>query len=430
MVEVAVVVVEVAAVEEEEDDIYIIYMTTHKAKSWKGGQILTYGFEFITYAVNVMTSVTATTGKYTYDNFFSILYHVMFMLAYVVCFYFLQFKNTEIPSMVMFAVLHCVFLFMILVVKIKLPWIEKGNIASYGSFSMYIISLGWIFLLIALAFVLKVYYDLYYMFIPNGVDIDFGTAEPLRAQFVKYFAYTTVFMWSFYALEYIKTNDVLLLNLVFIVLAFVFLVAAIYLFIQRWMLWGVLSTVVSFLSMTMVKTISDAHIDYELFFTRNQMANNVVLFLGILFNLMAIYVYYLSSKLVEYTKSIAIPDILQMNPAYREGFVMNKVIHGMDCSFDSQDEALYKLLKDSDPDTMNIVYRKYCRPIPESTPTPPLPNIQEKLLDMWDKRGGLNDGSRPGTFMDLVNSTSKFVPSFDGLTPTPTPGGSIPTKST
>jgi hypothetical protein len=395
-------------------------------KTWKGGQVLTYGIDFIVYVVNVMSGVTKHTGKYTYDNFFTIMYHVMFLLAYAVCFYFLQFKTTEIPAVVMITGLHCIFLFMMLVVKIRLPWIEKENMASFGSFSLYIISLGWMFILVALGFLLKAYYDLYYKFIPNGLDIDFGSTEPLRTRLLMYLVYASALMWIFYILEYLKTNDVLLLNFIFIVLALGLLVMAIYWFIQRWMLWGVLSTVASFISMVVVKQINDAHIDYDFFFTRNQMANNAVLFLGIIFNLVAMYVYYLSSRLVEYTHSVNIPDILQINPAYHEGFVTNQVIGGMDCSFDNQDEALYQMLKNATPDTMNKVYRKYCRPIPVSTPTPPLMNIQEKILDMWDNRGGLNDGSRPGTFMDLVGSTAKYIPIEGRSTPTPQ---SFPTPS-
>lgn len=404
---------------------------TNKEKSWKGGQVLTYGLDFITYIVDVITNVTQHTARYTYDNLFSIIYHIMFLSAYVLCFYFLQFKNTEIPSIVMITILHCIFLFMVLVIKIKLPLIEKGNIWSFGSFSLYIISLGWIFILIALGFLLKVYYDLYYKFIPNGVDIDFGTTEPLRGQFIKYLAYTSIFMWIFYTLEYLKTNNVLLLNFLFILFAVGLLAIAIYSFIQRWFFWGTLMTVVSFISMSVVKQINDARINYEFFFARNQMANNVILLFGIIFNVMAIYVYYLSSQINEYTKSIDIPDILKMNPVYHEGFVMNKVINGMDCTFDSQDQALYNLLKNANPDTMKIVYEKHCQPIPTTTPTPRLPNIQEKVLDMWDKRGGLNDGSRPNSFMELVNSTSKYIPVAERTEPpTPIPTTPIPTSTT
>lgn len=400
---------------------------TNKEKSWKGGQVLTYGMDFITYIIDVITNVTQHTAMYTYENLFSIVYHLMFLVAYVLCFYFLQFKNTEIPCIVLITLLHCIFLFMVLIVKIKLPLIEKGNIWSFGSFSMYIISFGWIFILVALSFLLKVYYDLYYKFIPNGVDIDFGSTEPLRGQFMKYLVYTSMFMWLFYTLEYLKTNNVLLLNFLFILLAVALLVYAIYSFIQRWFFWGTLMTIVSFISMTVVKKINDARINYEFFFTRNQMANNAVLLFGIIFNIMAVYVYYLSSQMVEYTKSIDIPDILKMNPVYHEGFVMHEMLNGMECTFDSNDQALYNIFKYSETsyaDSVHIINNKYCKPTSSSssstTPAPHVMDIQEKVLDMWDKRGGMNDGSRPNSFMELVASTAKYVPLAERPTPTPT----------
>lgn len=419
----------------------------NKEKTWKGGQVLTYGLDFITYLFEIMSNVTEHTARYTYENLFSIVYHIMFLVSYVLCFYYLQFKNTEIPCMVMLTVLHCVFLFMVLIVKIKLPLIEKGNVWSFGSFSMYIISFGWIFIFIALSFLLKVYYDLYYKFIPNGVDIDFGSSEALRQQLMKYLAYSSVFMWIFYVLEYLKTNNVLLLNFLFILLALFLLVIAIYSFIQRWFVWGTLMTIVSFISMSIVKKINDARINYVFFFARNQMANNAVLLFGIIFNIMAVYVYYLSSQLVEYTKSIDIPDILKMNPVYHEGFVINEIVNGMDCTFNTQDHALYNLLKSVKPQVLPDIYARYCRPTSSATPIPPTPRapnvMRDKLLNMvGDSKlmsiigggggdGGNSEDDNKKNMKELMNSVSEYMPQPEPSPVTPTPTSTTtPTPTT
>ena len=158
-------------------------------KKSKGGSALDLGIGLLYYIIEVISSVFESFGNVLYENFIQFLYYILFLGAYVLCFFYLQFNTTQIPCIALLILLHCIFLFMMLVIKVKLPIFEQNQMWSFGSFSIYMVSIGWIFILVALAFLLKTYMFLYYKFIPNGVDIQFGTSEPERKMLIKTIMY-------------------------------------------------------------------------------------------------------------------------------------------------------------------------------------------------------------------------------------------------
>jgi len=390
-------------------------------RSQRGGNIFSLVGGGLLYIINVVGGLFIHTGSYVAENIQEILYHVLLLLAYVMCFYYLQFKNTEIPSFLVLVVLHLIFLGVMLAIKVKLPVMETGNPWSVGTFSIYVLSVGWIFVAVALGLVLKIYYDLYHTFVvQGGIDIQFGGAETVRQYFVQTLLYAVILMWGFYLLEYLKTNDVLLLNVVFLVLALVLVCYAIYHFIHQYVVMGVIETVASFISMACIQYINEHPVDYAHFFTQHPIVNNVILLVGIVFNLVAVVLYYMASTLAEQAGSIALPDVLQMNPAYHEGFVMTQTIQGKECQLDSQDPELYTLLKTPHAGTMDIIANNFCSEPTPPAPTPTVPNIQDRLLSMWNNREDPPSSTSAPSFFNLVESSSKYVPINDRPTAEPT----------
>jgi hypothetical protein len=114
-----------------------------------------------------------------------------------------------------------------------------------------------------------------------------------------------------------------------------------------------------------------------------------------------------------------------MNPAYHEGFVMNQTIQGKECQLDSQDPELYALLKTPHAGTMDLIAAKFCADPTPPAPTPTVPNIQDRLLSMWNNRENPPSNTSAPSFFNLVETSSKYVPVNDrptsGPSPTPTP---------
>jgi len=389
-------------------------------KRSKGGGPLDMGLDFLYYIIEVISSVFETFGGVLNENSLQFLYHTLFLGAYILCFYFLQFTTTQIPCVVLLLILHCIFLFMLLVIKVKLPIFEQNETWSFGSFSIYMVSVGWIFILIALAFLLKTYTFLYKQFIPNGVDIQFGTSEPTRKMLIKTLIYAVIFMWIFYTLEYLKTNDVLLLNVLFAVFALSMLIYAIVSFVQLQIINGSLSVVLSFLSMAMVKYIQDSAVDFQHFFTRNTFANSLILLLGVVFNIIAINAYFLSSSIATTMKSVQIPQIIQLNPAYHENFVSGEIVQYDNKSYRVDLTSPICFIKRQ---ILNCGSDKQCctevTPSPTSTPTPPPPppSNADCAMELWRKRG---DPTQRVPGWNEIKDSCNSVPSYF-LTPKPTP---------
>ena len=405
-------------------------------KRSKGGGALDLGIDFLYYIIEVIASVFVTFGGVLNENSLQFLYHTLFLGAYALCFYFLQFTTTQIPCIVLLLILHCIFLFMLLVIKVKLPILEQNQTWSFGSFSIYMVSVGWIFILIALAFLLKTYTFLYKQFIPNGVDIQFGTSEPTRILLIKTLIYAVIFMWIFYTLEYLKTNDVLLLNVFFAVFALLMLLYAIVSFVQLHIVKGSLSVVLSFLSMAMVKYIQDSAVDFQHFFTRNTFANSLVLLLGVIFNVIAINAYYLSSSIATTMRSIQLPQIIQLNPSYNENFDSGDIIQENNKSYrvDLTNPMCYIKGRTNSYNFCEISNGYNCctevTPSPTSTPTPsapPPPSTTDCAMELWRNRG--DPTQRVPDWNEIKNSCNS-VPSYF-LTPKPTPTlTSTPTPKT
>ena len=359
-------------------------------KKQQGGQFFNTAVGSLLYVLSVVADAFVQAGDIVYENSLSILYHVVFIFAYVLCFYYLQFPTTEIMSVASLVLLHFIFLGAILSIKIKLPVLELGSLIQFGTFSIYVLAMGWILLLVSMGFLLKVYYDLYQAFVVRaGVDIQYGSVRPLLDTWGTTVFYGVVFMWTFYVMEYLKTNDVLLLNVILMAIAMALLIYAIYWFVQGNVLWGTLETVGSLLSLVLLKFLNTAQIDFIGFFTKNQLANSIFILYGIIYVCVCGYAYWLSCKLVETTQSISIPAILQLNPAYHESFAITEKINGKTCTLDNQDPQLYAMLHGSTSDaaTMKEIEDKYCAhvtdpPVPTTNP----PSITDKLLEMWNKR--------------------------------------------
>ena len=396
-------------------------------KSTKGGGTIDLALGIVFYVLDVIASVFMSIVDFFNENSIQFLYYMLFLGAYVMCFFYLQFPTTTIPCIVLLLILHCIFLFMMLVIKVKIPVLEKNTTWSFGSFSIYMVSVGWIFILIALAFLLKTYTELYKVFIPNGVDIQFGGAEPSRKMLITTLIYASIFMWGFYTLEYLKTNDVLLLNVFFVAFALFMVVYAMYNFIVLNIINGVLSTIISFISMIMVKYIQENTVDFEHFFTRNTLANYIILLLGVIFNIIAIKAYYLSSTIATTMGSIQIPQIIQLNPAYHEGMVIK--LGDQYCDYEPVAPICQLLLTNAKDNIDPAIKNQCCKPTPTPTPGTPMPttipppNVQDAVMDLWHNRDHLT--TYPPSYNALKESSSTYKPI--NLTSTPT---TKPTLST
>ena len=396
-------------------------------KSTKGGGTIDLALGIVYYILDVIASVFMSIAHFFNENSIQFLYYILFLGAYAMCFFYLQFPTTTIPCIVLLLILHCIFLFMLLVIKVKMPVLEKNATWSFGSFSIYMVSVGWIFILIALAFLLKTYTELYKAFVPNGVDIQFGDAEPSRKMLITTLIYAAIFMWGFYTLEYLKTNDVLLLNVLFIAFALFMVGYAMYNFISLKIINGVLSIIISFISMIMVKYIQENTVDFEHFFTRNTLANYIILLLGVIFNIIAIKAYYLSSTIATTMGTIQIPQIIQLNPAYHEGMVIK--VNNQDCDFQPTAPICQMLLTTAKDNLDPAIKNQCCKPTPTPTPGTPMPttipppNVQDAVMDLWRNRSNLT--TYPPSYNALKESSSTYKPI--GSTPAPT---TKPTTST
>ena len=396
-------------------------------KSTKGGGTIDLALGIVFYILDVVASVFMSIAHFFNENSIQFLYYVLFLGAYAMCFFYLQFPTTTIPCIVLLLILHCIFLFMMLVIKVKMPVLEKNATWSFGSFSIYMVSVGWIFILIALAFLLKTYTELYKAFIPNGVDIQFGDAEPSRKMLITTLVYAATFMWGFYTLEYLKTNDVLLLNVLFVAFAIFMVIYALYNFIILNIINGVFSIIISFLSMIMVKYIQENKIDFEHFFTRNTLANYIILLLGIIFNIIAIKAYYLSSTIATTMGTIQIPQIIQLSPAYHEGMVIE--MDGEYCDFEPVHPMCQLMSGGARMNIDSSLKEKCCKPTPTPTPGTPMPttipppNIQDAVMDLWYNRNNLS--TYPPSYNALKESSSPYNPFITTSPPTTKPTLSI-----
>ena len=183
--------------------------------------------------------------------------------------------------------------------------------------------------------------------------------------------------------------------------------------------------------MAMVKYIQDSAVDFQHFFTRNTFANSIILLLGIIFNVIAINAYYLSSSIATTMHSIQLPQIVQLNPAYHENFESGEIVQYENKSYrvDLTNPICYVKKYMTNLCVLNNCCTEVT-PSPTSTPTPPAPpppSTTDCAMELWRNRG--DPTQRVPDWNEIKNSCNS-VPSYF-LTPKPTPTlTSTPTPKT
>lgn len=396
---------------------------TQKSKPHRGGGsgFLNLLWGFIGFVLAVVGDVFLHLADFLYNHSVDILGHLVFLFAYVLAFYYVQFKTTEIPSVILLFVLHMVFLGLILAIKIKLPIFDLAN--NVGSFTIYIASVGWIFIFVAFCFLLKVYTDLYNLFVVNAqTDISFGVAEPTKQRFLNAVFYSAVFMWAFYVLEHMKTSSTLILSIMLFLFALFLVLTVICWYSMGAYLWGTVWTVVAFLVLVLLKYVNEAEVDVEDFFTKNPIFDNLVLLTGIVFDMLAMYTYNLSTQIATYTQSVSLPRVLQMNaPGTLEQFIVEKKIDGKMCKLDSQDKELFEMLKNPDAETMKTISQLYCAPTPKPTKAAVTPEtrLQDSIFRMLGERDITAAPVATATAQASAEVTAKAQPPVEVTTEAP-----------
>jgi hypothetical protein len=142
-----------------------------------------------------------------------VLLHVILFISYVLCFVYLYKPTTEMISMFLFLALHLVFLFFVFSYRHGVPafsWLSLDVTqifnTSYIDYTLFIIGIGWVLIAIALTWMVQVYLRLYKVFVPNDLDLTFGSMEDNKESLFKMLIISTVMMWFFYVLESIKAT--------------------------------------------------------------------------------------------------------------------------------------------------------------------------------------------------------------------------------
>jgi len=149
-----------------------------------------------------------------------ILYHLILFISYVLCFVYLYKPNTEMASVFLFFLLHIVFLVFVVTYQITLPtnsvslyfnkvagipWdiTQLFNI-NYAEYSIVFITIGWVLLSLAFAWLLPVYIKIYQAYIPLEKDMTFGEMEISKESLIRWLIVGTVLLWMFYIIQNIK----------------------------------------------------------------------------------------------------------------------------------------------------------------------------------------------------------------------------------
>ena len=166
-----------------------------------------------------------------------ILYHIILFISYVLCFVYLYKPNTEMASVFLFFLLHIVFLFFVVFLPSGLIPTWQGatgrvwqgglpasfttnsvgdNVArrvwditqifniNYAEYSVVFITIGWVLLSSAFAWLLPVYIKIYQAYIPLEKDMTFGEMETSKESLFFYLIVSTVLLWLFYIVQNIK----------------------------------------------------------------------------------------------------------------------------------------------------------------------------------------------------------------------------------
>lgn len=149
----------------------------------------------------------------------TVLYHVIFLVSYVLCFVYLNYPNTEMISVMFFLVLHLVFLFFLGYTRPPLPGFDTLRNIQYhptswditqifnlpfADYSVPIIVVSWVFMLLALVILVQDYIQLYQTYIPQGVEPTFGKMDGFKQRTLALLMASTVLVWLFYLLQHIK----------------------------------------------------------------------------------------------------------------------------------------------------------------------------------------------------------------------------------
>jgi len=232
----------------------------------RGGSVLNVGAEGIQYTVDTAAFLSYILFVVIYQNFKTIFYHAILLITYYLAFYYLYFPNTEPAAAWTLLALHLVFLFIVLVIQIKAP-ILKGSFVNnilnvqqtFVEYSIYIISVGWLFLLAALSMMVHVYMKLMPAYTEMGMPISFGGMETMKWRFYRVLMFAIIFMWIFYLAEYVKAYNII-------------------------------------------------------FFTKNQVLNGVVFMFGVLFVILSVLCYVFASQISVNTGSIMVPRSTHLLP--------------------------------------------------------------------------------------------------------------------
>jgi hypothetical protein len=114
-------------------------------------------------------------------------------------------------SAFLFFLLHIVFLFFVISYRITLPSVniptwditQLFNI-NYAEYSIVFITIGWVLLSLAFAWLLPVYIKIYQKFIPLEKNMTFGDMETSKESLLFYLIGSTVLLWIFYIIQNIK----------------------------------------------------------------------------------------------------------------------------------------------------------------------------------------------------------------------------------
>jgi hypothetical protein len=149
----------------------------------------------------------------------TVLYHIIFLVSYVLCFVYLYYPNTEMISVMFLLVLHLVFLFFLGYTRPTLPGFDTLRNIQYNptswditqifnlqfaDYSVPIIVISWIFMFLALVILVQDYLRLYQTYIPHGMEPTFGKMDGFKQKVLGLLSVSTVLIWFFYILQHIK----------------------------------------------------------------------------------------------------------------------------------------------------------------------------------------------------------------------------------
>ena len=213
--------------------------------SWQGASSLFTTNSEGSKATGRVWSVKAQQLSYIFRNYIQsfiefigtlgpkyILYHLILFISYVLCFVYLYKPNTEMASVFLLFLLHIVFLFFVVSYRITLPtgmiptWQGASSLfttnaegskatgrvwditqifnINYAEYSIVFITIGWVLLSLAFAWLLPVYIKIYQAYIPQEKDMTFGEMETFKESLIRWLIGSTVLLWLFYIVQNIK----------------------------------------------------------------------------------------------------------------------------------------------------------------------------------------------------------------------------------